>query len=356
MNIGTAIGIIKKDVALIDKIQETLQYIESCQNILSEAIDAGKGIISENMIKDMEKRKQSLEKIRTDVAAVTSNDSFKGAFFNSLIGTIANAQGLIHEVAGVIAADEAKKVAEGELKKINEDLQLIIESTGGKLVEHSDLESAAKKTNLDLGLTNNAKNDLTVAVKDGNGKIVWSTGLSLKSTSAISPSEVKIMQQDLTTLLNKVYSEEHYLNAAAALGKGDWSHRRVGIGGIAENSNIVTSSKELTDAWKNMVYSAIYSQIINMFAGSGGVLNNAQYLIINSRVIPMREIFEKLQAYQTQIKFSDFTLPGIKISGAGPATKSRIKFIDANIDGFIKDSDGNPFTTAEERILRSTSA
>jgi hypothetical protein len=137
-----------------------------------------------------------------------------------LKGAVAAAQGSVHEAASAIAAAEAKQKIEKELKETNENIRIIVESTGGSL--SSDLAESFEKSGISAGLANNAKSDLTIAVTDGNGVVLWTTGISLKSTSSKTPSLVKIMTQSVSTLLNKVYpSEEYYLNVAAGLGIGD---------------------------------------------------------------------------------------------------------------------------------------
>ena len=86
------------------------------------------------------------------------------------------------------------------------------------------------------------------------------------------------MEQSLTTLLNKVYTEEQYLNVAAGLGLRDWAGTRKGIGALAKQNKISLESNTLTEAWKTMIYNAIYTELINMFTGTGTALNNVQYL------------------------------------------------------------------------------
>ena len=73
------------------------------------------------------------------------------------------------------------------------------------------------------GSTNSSKNDLTIYAKDGNGKVLWTSGISLKSTSSEMPEKVHIMSTKLTTLLNKYFStnKEEYLNLAGGLAIGD---------------------------------------------------------------------------------------------------------------------------------------
>ena len=51
-----------------------------------------------------------------------------------------------------------------------------------------------------------------------------------------------------------------------------------------------------------MTYTAIYSQILDMFAGFGTALNNIQYVIINSKAIPILHVFQKLEELNNQKK------------------------------------------------------
>ena len=76
----------------------------------------------------------------------------------------------MHEAASAIAAAEAKKKIEKELAERNEDIRIIVESTGGSL--SSDLTQALEQSGLNAGLANNAKSDLTIAVTDGNGTVL----------------------------------------------------------------------------------------------------------------------------------------------------------------------------------------
>lgn len=110
----------------------------------------------------------------------------------------------------------------------------------------------------------------------------------------------------------------------------------------------------MTEAWKEIVYNAIYLQIIDMFTGigTGGVLNDAEYLIINSKPISIYEIFNELESKQTN---NIYSIQGVKIGGIEDAIRRR-QFTDANIDAFVKDIDHNIMTTDTERILRSDKA
>lgn len=190
----------------------------------------------------MHQDRQILGGIAKRFDAGMSEDSFKGAFFGSLAGAIKKAQGSIHEAAAALAAAGAKEKIEKELIKANQQYRLIVEATGGKLTEDSALRGREG-----LGKVNNAKNDLTIAMTDGNGQIVWSTGISLKSTSSSTPQTVRIMQVSLSTLLNKIYDEQTYINLAGALGKGDWAGSRKGIAALAQQKEITTSGAELAE-------------------------------------------------------------------------------------------------------------
>jgi hypothetical protein len=84
-----------------------------------------------------------------------------------------------------------------------------------------------------------------------------------------------------------------------------------------------------------MIYNAIYVELINMFAGTGEALNNAQYLIINAQPYSMYDIFAKLESIAPSTK-NNYSIPGIEISGASKAI-SRLQFLQKNLDAFIKD-------------------
>ena len=97
-----------------------------------------------------------------------------------------------------------------------------------------------------------------------------------------------------------------------------------------------------------MVYSAIYKQLIDMFSGSnsGGILNNAQYLIINAKPIAMYDIFQKLENINNPDSL--FNIRGISIGGRDKAINARKQGVEFNVRNFIKDSDDNPYTTAQD--------
>ena len=350
ISIGAAINAVKSASDLLGQISNIIDYINSAQNILSDAISRSQGFISQSLIDQMNQNKQSLANIAANFNSSMTEDSFKGTFWGALIGAIAAAQGSVHEAASAIAAAQARQKIEKELINTNNQIKIIVEATGGKLDADSALIQSFKDSNIEIGRANNAKNDLTIAAVDGNGKIIWSTGISLKSTSSKNPTLVKIMEQSLTTLLNKVYTEEQYLNVAAGLGLRDWAGTRKGIGALAKQNKISLESNTLTEAWKTMIYNAIYTELINMFTGTGTALNNVQYLIINAQPHAMYEIFEKLENIKLSAK-NNFSIPGIEISGASNATK-RLIYLQKNIDAFVKADEEN---RADARIQRSTS-
>jgi len=363
LTVGKGMSVIKdKNLSMLEKINKTNKLIESYQNQIAKAINRSNGKISEELMRELKTAQNAMEKAGKTFSNFNSSTdwkTFKKAFFGTLKGAIANAQGAMHEVASILAANSAKEKVEEELHKYNKQYELIIEATGGKFKEDGELAKAINASNLETGLKNNPKNDITIAVKDGNGKIVWSSGISLKSVSSKEPAAVKIMEQYLTTLLNKIYTQNTYLNVAAGLGKGDWANTRKGIGALAKElkKDINTTGQQLVEGWKNMVYNAIYLQIIDMFSGknSGGVLNNAQYLIIASKPISMYEIFEKIESVNNPNALT--SIRGIKIEGAGKKAEQYRKNASLiNINNFIKDVDDNPYTTAQERILRSSAS
>lgn len=361
IGVGQAIGTaLNENFSQLERAKQVFDLVERYCNILSDSITAANGAIPEHIITSMKKSEESLRKVQQQFKnfnAQTSEKRFKGAVFGALRGAVAAAQGALHEAACIYAAQSAQELINKEFQEANTQLEIIVEATGGRFNWDSKLGKAVSDNKIETGLTNNPKNDITVALKDGNGKIVWSYGISLKSTTSKEPNLVKIMVQSLTTLLNKQYAESVYMNMAGALGKGDWSGYRVGIGAIAEEqNNIKTSSEQLAAGWKNMVYSAIYKQLIDMFSGSnsGGILNNAQYLIINAKPIAMYDIFQKLENINNPDSL--FNIRGISIGGRDKAINARKQGVEFNIRNFIKDSDDNPYTTAQERLLRGSAA
>lgn len=348
VSVGAAMAALDKSLSMVEKVNIVLDRIELIQNTLSNAISTSGGKISQNLVEQMKKDKEILAGIAQQFSGQMSEDSFRGAFFGALKGAVAKAQGSIHEAAVALAAAGAKAKVEKELAETNQKCRLIVEATGGRLIEGS---AFSDKEN--LGRVNNAKNDITVAMEDGNGHIIWSTGISLKSTSSSTPQMVKVMEQSLGTLLNKIYAEGNYINWAGALGTGDWSGTRVGIGALAQKQNVTTSGAELAEAWKTAVYNAIYSQVIDMFSGvsSGGILNNAQYLIINATPIAMYDIFSRLEMIQNPAKLD--SIQGLTITGKMAAI-SRQDLVSKNVNAFVRTTEKTDSSAA--RIERSTKA
>lgn len=359
IGVGQAIGTaLDENYSQLENSKRVIELIENYCNVLSDSISNANGQIPKHLVDSMKRNEESLRKVQAtfkNFNANTSQKRFKGAVFGALRGAVASAQGALHEIACIYAAAGAKDMINDEFAKLHQNLTLIVEHTGGKFNENSELGKLISQNKIETGATNNPKNDITIAFKDGQGKIVWSAGLSLKSTTAKEPNLVKIMVQNLTTLLNKVYTDKVYMNMAGALGKGDWSNYRFGIGAVAEHQNIVTTSQQLTQGWKNLVYNAIYKEFIDMFAGTGDILNDAQYLIINAKPISMYEIFQKLE----NINMGNgnlYSIKGIEIGGGKKAIDARKHAILLNMKNFIKDVDENPYTTAQERLLRGTAA
>ena len=353
VSIGQAYGILKKCSSLTQEISETIKFIQNAQNIIADALSACNGIVDQSLINQLKQERNTLIKIANRFGNVSSEDSFKGLFWGSLQGTLSEAQGTLHEIASVIAATSGKHLVEKELAETNMDLQVIVEATGGKVNFDSQLMQALVENDIETGRTVNAKNDLTIAVKDGNGKVIWTTGISLKSTGAKSPNLVKIFKTPLTSMLNKKYNQEHYLNMAAGLGVNDWAGTRKGIAGLAKQNSISTSSTDITNSWKNMIYITLYEQLIDMFNGEGMALNNAQYLIVNSQVHAMYDIFSVLE--QAQTGASIFSITGLEISGLGSdhGANLRADIVNKNINAFKRIGKG--LSLADARISRSTS-
>ena len=345
LTVGQLFGTIKNAQDRSETIKKVLTFIERSQEIISTAITRAEGKIPESVIDTMKSQKEKLVAIGKQFTPGMPEDEFKKIFFGALKGTITAAQGNVHEVAGVVAAIAARDCVNKNLIENNQNLKMIIEHTGGTFKEDSELGKLARDNNSVLGLLNNSKNDITIAIKDGQGKIQWSFGLSLKSTSSRNPSFVRIMEQNLTALLNKEqYDQNYYLNQAAALGK-DSSNDEI-IKMIADETQIQSTEKSLARQWKELVYSAIYNQIIDMFVGSGGLLNDAQYLVINSQVISMYDIFMKLQDYGKNKKDNLFYIPGIRISGASKEN-SRNSYIQRNIENFQRKNIDNDILNSD---------
>lgn len=353
VSIGQAYSMIKGCSSLMEEINEVTTFIENAQNIIADALSICNGIVSQSLINQLEQERNTLDEINNRFGGASSEDSFKGLFWGSLRGVLNETQGTLHEIASIIAAASAKHYIDKTFAKANLDFQVIVEATGGKVESDSELLQALTENDIDPSRLTNSKNDLTIAVKDGNGKILWTTGLSLKSTGAKSPNLVKISNMALTTLLNKKYSQEHYLNMAAGLGVKDWAGTRKGIAALAQKHQISTSSNTILDSWKNMIYTTLYEQIIDMFNGDGTALNDAQYLIVNSQVHPMYNIFSILENMQTGA--SMFSITGIQISGLGQdhGGHLRTQIVDKNLKAFKRI--GKDYSSlAEARIGRSS--
>ena len=102
-----------------------------------------------------------------------------------------------------------------------------------------------------------------------------------------------------------------------------------------------------------MIYTTLYEQIIDMFNGDGTALNDAQYLIVNSQVHPMYNIFSILENMQTGA--SMFSITGIQISGLGQdhGGHLRTQIVDKNVKAFKRI--GKDYSSlAEARIGRSS--
>ena len=79
--------------------------------------------------------------------------------------------GTVHEIAGTIAAEDAKKIVQEEAKKVDKEIEVMVFRTGGKVEKNSKLMKLLNENNIDAGRRDSSKNDLTIAVKDGNGKV-----------------------------------------------------------------------------------------------------------------------------------------------------------------------------------------
>lgn len=87
-----------------------------------------------------------------------------------------------------------------------------------------------------------------------------------------------------------------------------------------------------------------------MFHGDGTALNSAQYLIINARVIPMYEVFKRLENELQNRRTNIYSIPGLKISGFqgnNGGIQVRQELVRANIDAFRQGTDRN--TLRKER-------
>lgn len=357
VNVQTAIARVKKATTEVGKIDKTLEYIGEIQTYLSNALEKCKGVVSSDLIAQLKSNKESLASIASGFGAAVDKSSFEKAFWGAVQGGIRRAQGILHEAALALAAAVAQQHVNEVLVKNNESCRVIIEQTGGTLREDSALKALADKGKLNLGNSNNAKNDITIVILgNGDAQVIWTAGLSAKSTGTVNPKIVHVVSTSIGTLLNKVYNQETYINMAGALGTGDWAGSSKGIAGLAKKHDVTTSGATLATQWKEIVYNTIYSQIIDLFSGMfhSGILNNAQYMIINSKPISMYSIFQKLkQLSSSRSRSNDFSIPGIKIEGA-QAAANRSLYTKQNVNAFVRLKNG--LTPAEARIQRSSIA
>lgn len=86
-------------------------------------------------------------------------------------------------------------------------------------------------------------------------------------------------------------------------------------------------------------------------AGSGGILNNAQYLIINATPVAMYDIFSKLEMIQNPAKLD--SIQGLTITGKMAAI-SRQDLVSKNVNAFVRATEKTDSSVA--RIERSTKA
>lgn len=357
INMQAAVAHIKQGTTEIEKVSKAIEYIGKIQTEISNALEKGQGIVSSDIITQLESNKKSLQELASSFGARVADRGLDSAIYGSLRGAVSRAQGALHETAVAVAGAVAEQYVNQEFDKANQGYKVIVEQTGGTLRADSRIKAAAEKSKLDLGNANNAKNDLTIVILDnGTGQVIWHSGLSLKSTASANPKLVHIMSFSITTLLNKTYSTESYLNLAGALGEGDWAGSSKGIGKLAKQHNVTTSGAVLANTWKNIIYNSIYTQLIDMFSGLGhsGILNNAQYLLINATPISMYAIFEKLKTLASSRKnVSDYSMPGIKIEGIKNAI-NRAALARQNVQAFVRLKGG--ITPAEARIERSSEA
>lgn len=356
INMQTANAYVRAKTTEIGQIGKAMEYIEKMQNEVSNAIEKGRGIVSLGAIEELKSCQQVLENLAASFGNKVESRGFESAFNSSFRGAVSKVQGALHETAGAIAGYLAQEKINKELSNMNSQLRVTVEQTGGKLLEDSKIAAQAQAAGKNLGVANNAKNDLTITITSDDGaQIVWHKGLSLKSTSSNNPQKVHIMSPSLGSLLNKSFDQQTYLQAAAALGKGDWAGTSKGIAGLAKQHNISIPSSTLEQQWKEMVYSVIYGHIIDSFTGlgAGGMLNNAQYLIVNSKVISMYDIFQKLEELKENIRNNMWSIPGIELGGIVKAI-NRSRYTKENINAFIPPK--NNSNVASARIERSTVA
>lgn len=322
INLSNTTRIMNSDLKDIEKSNEILKGIEDIIDKLALVCNDNfpKGIVSKDIIDQIRKSKESLFALTANggegFITKSKEKGLNSAVYGTLRGAIVKAQGAMHELAVACAGYLALQKIENELVRTNQNIQVIIEQTGGTLREDSHIKKVANNNNLNLDKANNAKNDITIALTDSDGIIIWTYGLSLKSTTSSNPKLVHIVTTSVSTLLNKSYSPNDYVHFAGSLGIGDWVDSNT-LDILARQKNITTSGASLAKQWKDILYNSIYEQIIDMFSGLGhsGILNNAQYMIINKKIIPMYEIFSKLEQRASQIKRSnDYSFPGLEIS------------------------------------------
>lgn len=354
ITVGKAYQVLAKAQQDMDsKITATLNYMSEVYNTLSDIVSKSGGIINTQLLQQIEQEKRSMENIANKFSYGMSEDNFKSAFFGSLMGVMREAQGTIHEAAFCVAAISAKAKLERELNNTNLDIQASVEATGGKIKIDSQLAQDLINSNFSLGNLNNSKNDFTIIINEDGGKVIWTSGISLKSTSSVTPNLVHIVSIDLTTLLNKQYNQNSYLNFAAGLGIKDWAGTSIGIAGLAKQKNISLPSSQIDNYWRTIIYNALYKQLIQLFAGDSSALNNVQYLVINSKVISMYDIFSLLE---NKANNNPFVISGISISGLGSngsqAIQLRRNIVQQHVKSFVRARNGK--TPSEARIERSS--
>ena len=101
-----------------------------------------------------------------------------------------------------------------------------------------------------------------------------------------------------------------------------------------------------------MIYAAIYSQVVDMFTGFGGALNDVRYLIINSKPIDVDDLFSLLKNIQNPNQLT--SIQGIEISGAVAAAK-RDEYVSLNRQAFKIPNYDYP-TIEDARLGRSAQA
>lgn len=170
---GVAHQYISKANTETEKITQSLKYIEEIQQTLSDAIERGNGVIPKSLIEQLHSNKQSLANLANSFGGIVADKGFNSAFYGALRGCVSRAQGVLHEVASVVAAAVAEQYVNEEFIKANQNFRIIVSHTGGSVIDDSNLKAAAQKSNLKLGSGNNSKNDLTIIITDkGTGKVI----------------------------------------------------------------------------------------------------------------------------------------------------------------------------------------